>query len=398
MITESDDPEATRVADVDPLDPGEAGTIHERWGAVRRGGCPVRHSARQGGFWLVTRYADVAAVARDGDRFSAAVPGLGAALVSPESESGSVAPVFEQDGPTHTRWRRALAPFLSPAAARARGPWVRGVVRSVLGQMRPAGRADLVADLAWRVGPVVTADLLGIPDGDRDEFRRLLRASTTGPGTEDAAAYRRFLAAQARARVGGSGHDLLTVVVNTEIDGRRLADGEVVRFASLMVAAATLTTIDAIGSTLLLLCEDPGLRALVLADPALVSALVEESVRWESPVATTARVATTDVRVGGVDLVAGDRVLLAWGSANRDEAVFTEGEVARVDRAPWHLGWGTGAHQCPGRHLAREVLAVVVREVLDAVPDFRLQDGVVPRWTYGPLRGPEALPVVWSSE
>ncbi|WP_424188043.1 cytochrome P450 [Actinokineospora sp. G85] len=169
-----------------------------------------------------------------------------------------------------------------------------------------------------------------------------------------------------------------------------------VKFATVMAAAATLTTVDAIGNTLLLLCEAPGLRAQVLADPSLVDSLVEESVRWESPVANTSRVLAEPVCLGQVPLAAGDRVVMAWGSANRDRAVFADGDVPRLDRDHGlHLGWGRGPHECPGRHLARVALAVVVEEVLAAVPDYEVV-GPLPTRGYGALRGPLALPVEWS--
>ena len=189
-------------------------------------------------------------------------------------------------------------------------------------------------------------------------------------------------------------------MANTEIDGRHATDHELLKFAFFMVAAGHLTTTDTIANTVLVLARDAPLRRRVAATPALIPELIEESVRHESAVAATGRTVRGDVTLGTVALSPGDRLLLTWGSGNRDERYFPDGGQFRLGRGRLpvpQLGWGAGAHRCLGIHLGRLQLRVVLEELLRAIPDFRLVDGVEPERTYGVIRGVRALPMEWST-
>ncbi|ONI88162.1 hypothetical protein ALI22I_20120 [Saccharothrix sp. ALI-22-I] len=387
------------MADFDHLAPGVGDVIHERT-AELRSACPVAYSGAYGGYFVVTGWDEIDRVAKDDDTFSSAVDGLGATMVLPQSEKVT-APLFESDRPRHSVWRRAMQPFFTPAAAARIEPEIRRLVREVLARLAPRGQADLVAEFAAVVPPLVTATILGVPDARRGEFAVLTRGLFGATSPEQAAGAGGRLAALLTGligeRRGAPVRDVLGAVVNTTVDGVPATDEELLKHAFLMVAAGTLTAGDTIANTALVLATDAGLRARVLADRTLLPAVIEESVRHESAVAATGRTARRDTVLAGVDLVRGDRLLLVWGSANRDRTRFPDGERFRLDRAhpTRHLGWGAGAHRCLGMHLARLQLRVVFEELLEVLGDFEPEEGFAPRRTFGVLRGLRSVPVRW---
>lgn len=383
----------------DHFAPGIGDVIHERTAELREVR-PVARSSAYGGFFVVTGAREVGSIAKDDDTFSSAVEGLGATMVLP-ALTGATAPLFESDRPAHTVWRRAMQPFFTPAAAAGHEAGIRRVAREVLDGLAPRGRADLVADFAAVVSSLVTSTLLGIPEADRAGTAALVRRlfAATDPAEAAAAGERlaEVLTGMVRERRGAPVRDVFGAVVNAAVDGVPATDGELLKHGFLMFAAGTLTSADTIANTAYALCSDERLRARVTADRTLLAAVVEESVRHESAVAATGRTARRDTRLAGEDLKAGDRLLLLWGSANRDRALFEDGDRFRLDRPrpTRHLGWGAGAHHCLGKHLARLQVRVVIEELLDALGDFEVEPGFVPRRTFGALRGLAALPVRW---
>lgn len=384
------------VARFDHSAPGVGEVIHDRTAELRER-CPVARSDAHGGFHVVTRAREIRQVATDDATFSSAVEGLGATMVLPTPE-GVSAPLFDSDRPEHTRWRRVMRPFFSRSAAARYEPHIRSVVRSVLAGLRPRGEADLVADFAAVVPPLVTAAVLGVPEDRREEFSALTRELFTSPPAGSAHRPAGLLLDLIRARRGEAEHrDVLGAVVNAKV--REVDEDALLKHAVMLVAAATLTTADTIANTALVLGTRPGLRRRVLADPTLIPILVEESVRHESAVAATGRTVRRDTALAGVTLRQGDRLLLLWGSGNRDADLFPDGDVFRLDRPrpDQHLGWGAGPHRCLGVHLARLQLRVVVRELLEALPDFEPVPGYRAERTFGALRGLRALPVRWTA-
>jgi cytochrome P450 len=249
---------------------------------------------------------------------------------------------------------------------------------------------------------MVVAALIGIAQPERVTLASLARGLAAASSVEEArrigGEYADFLLEQIRARRGRQENDLLTSVANFQFGDRKATDHELLKFAMLMVAAGHLTTTDACANTLLVLAQDEQLRRRVVADFSLIPALIEESVRHEPAVAATGRAVLVETALGGVSLSPGERVLLAWGSANRDERYFPDGDEFRLGRGRGrrpHLGWGAGAHRCLGVHVARLELRVMIEEALRAIPDFWVEDGVRPERTFGVIRGVRSLPVEW---
>ncbi|MTD57963.1 cytochrome P450 [Amycolatopsis pithecellobii] len=383
----------------DHLDPHIGDTVHETLREFRRE-CPVAHSEAHGGMYVVTRADELRTVAEHGEIFSSAAE-VGAVVVAPET-GRVIAPLFEQDLTEHAVWRRHLQPFFTPRAAAGHAGYVRRVARELVAELVPRGEADFVPDLCARIPPLVVASLLGIPEPERPILASLVHR-LAGAGSEQEASeagqeYTDFLLAQIRARRGASGNDVLTSVVNSDIGGRLADDYELLKFAFLLVAAGNLTTTDQLASILLELACDDALRRRVVADPGLLPQVIEESVRHESAVAATGRTVVTDTELAGVPLHKGDRMLLTWGSGNRDEKYFPDGDEFKLGRPRKpHLGWGAGAHRCLGLHIARVELRVICEELLAAIPDFRAPQGFVPQRSYGVIRGVKSVPVTWRS-
>jgi cytochrome P450 len=403
-MSTDDEPEApaSPAQHFDHLDPAVAPGIHAILADLRRA-CPVAHSDAYGGFYVVTKHDDLLEVGQDHKRFSAACDGLGAVMLLPEF-AGVKAILFELDPPEQTGWRRLLQRFFNTADVAHHEPYIREVTRAVIEPLRQRSTADFVADLAVQIPPIIIAAMLGVPEAQRPVLSELARAyfgaGSLAPEEAQLAAarYAEFLQELVRGRRGVQATDLFSTVVNTEMNGRLPTDAELQKFAFLMIAAGHLTTTDTIANTLLVLADDLALQRRVRAEPALIPALIEESVRYESAVAATGRTVRTDTTLHGVALAAGDRLLLTWGSGARDEARYDDPDAFMIERAQpvRHIGWGAGVHRCLGMQLARLELRVVIEEVLRALPEFRIAPGATIERTYGVIRGVKAAPVVWT--
>ncbi|MEU7480507.1 cytochrome P450 [Lentzea sp. NPDC042327] len=389
------------IGEFDHLDPRLADTLHGTFAGFR-GRCPVAHSTAHGGFVLVTGQDDIAAVAKDGATYSAAVTGLGAAALFPGS-GDVIAPLFETDPPTHTGWRRLLQPFFTPAAVEAHAPFIQSTTDEVLAELVPRGRCEAGAEIAARIPTVVVAEVMGVAKERHQELAALGRGLVAPDSPQQArdavAGVVEFLRREIRERRDRVNHDAdpLTAVVHAVVEGRAPSDDELLKHAFIMVSAGFMTTVDTLSNAVLQLARDPGLRTQVRRDHSLVADFIEEVVRHEPPIVATARTVLRAATLGGVDLQPGDRLLLAWASGCRDERHVDDPARFRLDRPrPGRsLGWGAGVHRCLGMRLARLQLRIVLSSLLDAIPDFTLDPGMPPTRTSGVLRGVRHLHLTW---
>lgn len=385
----------------DHHDPGVVDGIHDTLAAAR-GRCPVARSEAYGGFYVVSRQDDIAAVAQDGTRFSAAVRGLGAVALVPDAEN-TIAPLFESDPPQHTGVRAILQKFFARNAVRAHAQFITQVTEQVVGEVAPRGRCEVVSDLAARIPSIVIAEVMGVPRERQHELAALARDLVAPMSVQDAhragAGLVEFLRREIAERRDRRDHqaDVLTAIVHAVVGGRRASDAELLKYGFLMVSAGFLTTTDTISSLMLQLAVDPATRRKVAENRALIADLIEEAVRHESAVAATGRTVLAPSTLGGVDLVPGDRLLLAWGSGCRDEQYVDNPAEFRLGRTRQgrDLGWGAGVHRCLGMHLARLELGIVFDTILTALPEFAVEHGTTPERTYGTLRGVRHLHLTW---
>lgn len=353
---------------------------------------PSEHVPGDDGFWVLSRYADVAAAGSDGATFSSVGgPGRdGGGTLIEDLPSGYTGVLLNMtDDPHHQRFRSLLSPALSPKAIRALEGDLRdrciAVVAAAVERSQESGDVDLLVDVAAELPLQAAASLLGVPQDDRrlliewadatlDHDDRDL-GSNSERATAAAAAMFEYGSALIEQRRREPTDDLLSLAVHGEIDdgeapgGRRhLRDDELQLLFSLLVAAGTETTRNTIAVGVATLADRPDDWAALHDDRALLPAAVEEMLRFASSTPYNRRTATRDVRVGDQVISAGDRVTLWWASANRDEREFLEPDRFDVRRSPnRHVAFGHGAHFCLGARLARLEIASILEALLDAV-------------------------------
>ncbi|WP_245541762.1 cytochrome P450 [Sporichthya polymorpha] len=310
---------------------------------------------------------------------------------------------IELDPPLHTKYRKALQPWFSAKEMAKLEPLIRELVTEIIDGFIDKGSADLSAELAGPVPPVVIAAILGLPREDWAEFRRQAETLVHAAEIEDEELAAQmsidlmcYLALAVEDRKTAPRDDMLTKMLTIEIDGERIDDDSVLGLAFFMLMAGHETSVGGISMLLLHMIEYPDLQRRLVEDPSLVDKAVEESLRLGSPIQRIARTVERDVTLNGVELSEGDKVVLAWGSANRDEVRFENADTFVVDRPNnGHLGFGDGIHRCLGASLARLEMRVVLEEVLRRIPNYRLADGETAEVGGILARHVTKLPVVW---
>jgi cytochrome P450 len=343
--------------------------------------------------WIVSRYDDVHTVLTDPLRFSSRANANGIGLVMGRT-------ILEMDGGEHTRHRNLIAPAFVPKALRQDLPdTVRAMCEDLIDSFAADGHADLVDQLAFALPIRVIAHLIGIPLSDFRTFHHWALAIigfTDDParGFEAAEKLVELLRPLLEERRREPRDDLMSRLVHGEVEGNALRDEEIFSFLRLLLPAGAETTFRLIGNTLYALLREPALLEQVRTDRGAIDAAVEESLRWESPVQYAARETTCAVSLSGVELAAGAQILVALGSANRDESHYPEPAQFDLRRRPQdHLAFGFGRHFCVGSHLARLEARTAVDTVLDRLPNLRLTPDAACRVVGLAFRSPDKLPV-----
>ena len=343
--------------------------------------------------YIVTRYDDVRTVCTDPATFSSRSNANGTDLVMGRT-------IIEMDGKEHTRHRSIIAPAFVPAALRGDLPQViAGIVNELIDQLAAAGEAELVTQFTSTIPIRVIAYVIGIPMADYRTFHHWgldIIGFVDDPPRGYAAAeslveFLRPLLAQRRAEPTG---DLMSRLAHAEVDGERLSDEEIFSFLRLLLPAGAETTFRLISNLLYALLDDPAALEEVRADRRKVDWAIEETLRWEAPVQYASRETTRPTILSGVELPAGAQLLLALGSANRDERRFADPARFDLNRRPEeHFAFGFGRHFCAGSHLARLEARIALNAILDRLPDLRSAPGAERRIVGLAFRSPTALPV-----
>ncbi len=342
----------------------------------------------------VTRFADVERVLRDGQHFSSSINAEHIGQYMGEL-------ILAMDGHEHRSYRNLVAhAFRASVLERWDESLIRPTMNRLLDDIAPRGRADLVRDLTSKYPVQVICGLAGVPLEDAAQFHEWAEQINTGPlhpevGMAASRAMRDYLAPIVEDRRANPRHDLISDLVHAEIEGERLTDEKIYGFLRLLLPAGAETTFRVFGNALTALVTHPDVLARVRADRALVPAVIEETLRWETSVTQVSRVASEDTEIGGCPVAAGSPISVVTGSANHDEDRYAHAEEFDVDRpAQNHLAFGTGQHQCLGMHLARLELRVGLDLVLDRLPNLRLDPDEPPPVIAGlAFRGPLSLPV-----
>jgi cytochrome P450 len=337
---------------------------------------PVHHVGH-GDYWVLSRFADVFTAARDAATFSSA---QGLTFSYGEIDAVGLAeatPMVMLDPPEHTAFRRLVARGFTPRRVADIAPEVRSFVVERIERLRTIGSGDIVAELFKPLPSMVVARYLGVPQEDRGRFDvwtdAIVAANAEGDalGAPDAVGeLLEYFGHLIERRRSDPGDDTISELVAAE-DGRVPAL-RILGFAFTMVAGGNDTTTGMLGGSAELLTERPEQRALLLADPSLIADAVEELLRLTSPVQGLARTTTRDVEVRGREIPAGRKVMLLYGSANRDPREFgDDAEELRVDRRPRQImTFGYGTHHCLGAAAARLVARIALEELLARCPRF----------------------------
>ncbi len=374
---------------------------YESWAEARRSECPVIATGGNvlgpGTFYQITRFADADAVLRDDKTFSSSINGdhIGQFM-------GDL--ILAMGGEEHRKYRNLVAKaFRASQLERWDDTLVRPTINRLLDVIAPLGRADLVASVTSQYPVQVICGIVGVPLADSAQFARWADEINTGPlaperGHVASAAMVDYLRPLVEARRAASTGDFLSDLVHAEVDGERLTDDKIYGFLRLLLPAGGETTFRVMGNALLALLTHPDDLARVYANRDLVAEVIEETLRWETSVTMVSRVATSDTEVAGCPIEQGSPVGVLTGSSNRDEARWDDADEWKLGRSvQHHLAFGTGPHQCLGMHLARLELRVGLNEILDRLPNLRLdpngaEEAVIEGYAF---RGPRALPVTF---
>lgn len=339
-------------------------------------------SDRGRGYWAVVRHADVRHVSRSTAQF---VSGLGTELFDlPLEVARSYSGMLNMDAPEHTRFRAYVTPAFSARRVNALRESIRSTVRDVLDSVCEDGSCDFAKSVADTLPTAVTCDLLGVPHADRQTIASLSRSAVPLGDPEFGGLDDSFSAVNElitygkqlrHERLRAPSDDLMTVLATQEIGGQRLGEDEVGTFFELLITAGIETTGAAIAHGLIALSEHPDQMNIWQSDFAAYEAsAVEEILRWSTPVVHFRRTAVSDTEIAGTHIAAGDKVLVFFNSANRDETVFDDPHSFDIGRSPNpHLTFGGGGpHFCLGAHLARLEIRILFEELFGLLPDLRV--------------------------
>jgi cytochrome P450 len=360
---------------------------------------PVAWNATNG-FWAVSRWDDVMAVSTDPQTFCS---GRGILVMEIGAHYDTPPTMMHTDPPEHTVYRKLVQPGFAPGRMRALDDDVRRRAKPLVDRIEPGETVDFVDTVSVPFPLFIISALLGMPDEDWPRFFEW--SESVIPGATDWSDEKRVelqadmhetLLATTVARRADPRDDLISVLAQVEIDGRRLSDAELTMFLVQLLVAGNETTRNMISGGLVALAERPADWERLRRDRALVPTAVEEMLRWTTPVVSFMRTATRDTELGGQPVREGDPVLMLYASANRDENQFgptaDQFDIARTPNQ--HVAFGFGTHFCIGATLARIEARVLLEELLDRFETVELA-GDVERSHSAVIAGVKQAPLVF---
>lgn len=390
--------EGWRADRFDLLSPVLAQELHETLDHMRRDH-PVTWSEQHGGYWVVSRYEDVLHVAQDWRTFSSEHG------VSVPHHQSSIAAIPEHvDPPLHRLYRQVINSYFTPQAAARHEAATRALVVRMIDAFAGDGRCEFMSAFARPFPGLSFFDqILNAPADAVEELSELTLQATDPTSADRAAAWaglNTWIAGFIEARRSGAPKgDVVDAILGAEIDGRPITELEVLGMVQLLILGGLDTTAGALGQFLLRFTREPELPELLRRDPDAIAPAVEELLRLEGPFIAIARTAMADTEVGGQAIKAGQKVLIYWASANRDEAEFPCPHAFDHQRERnRHLAFGAGPHRCAGSNLARMNLRIAVHELVHRLRDIRLEVGAEPIPYHSVLnRMPLRVPITFTA-
>ena len=355
-----------------------------------------------GGVWGIALYEDIMAISKDAETFCS--------RFSSRPDAPPFPSMINLDDPDHRRRRSLVNKGFTLRRVQDHEPKVRALCNQLIDRVAPLGACDFVRDIAAPLPMIVIGDLLGVEPADRDMLLHwsddMLAATSMTASPEVAARAAKVFEEYAdyNHRVVADRHsnprdDLMSVLTHAEIDGERLSDDEILQEGLLILVGGDETTRHVISGGMEQLIRNPHERRKLIDDPSKIPTGVEEMLRWVTPVQNMNRTATRTVELRGQTIREGDKLLMLYPSANRDEHVFDRPFDFNVERQPNnHVAFGGyGAHFCLGASLARLELRVMFEELLRRLPDIELaSDAALPLRPSNFIVGIESMPVAFT--
>ncbi len=368
----------------------------------------VAWSEANGGYWILSGYDSVFEAARDDDVFSSArssAGGEGLTVVIPKTPMHMHIPI-ELDPPDFRPFRKIVNAITAPAAVGRMTQMIEYYCTWFVDRIIERGSCDFTEIVG--VPSIVTIDWLGLPLEDWSRYASAHQATLARPRDSDE--FKQavevdlpYLAEQMHATIAARRaeprDDVISVLLAQEVDGRPVTDDEVFSMVDLLVAGGTLTTANLVSQSLVWLYKNPDVRQQLIDHPEMIERAVEEFLRYFAPSQALARTIVQDVDFHGCPMKTGDRALLAWASANRDEAGgFENPDEVDIERWPnRHTSFGIGIHRCAGSHLGRAMGRQLITEVITRMPDYVIDlDAVVPYKAQGANAGFISVPATFT--
>jgi len=375
-----------------------------------RAHCPVAHTDEVGGFWVVTRYADIVRVAGDAEAFASRY-GVFMSRVNPDPSSGGSGPPVEArtgplaaykpgpngeaprlsflplelDPPLHGLYRKALEPLFSPQAVAELAPWLLALTDQLIDAIIENGKGDFCRDLSTKLAGIWTMKLLGLPLEDWSDYAWFIQMANGGsssvqPRTKNPSERElreRVVAEMVRQRTQPIAGGVIAHLLDATIAGRKLDGWEIEAYLWLLIGNPDATQA-CMASSFVWLSRNPEQRRRLAETPHLLPHAIEEFLRVFSPVHAFSRTVMHDAVLAGQSLKRGDRVLLSWVSGNADETAFENPEAVDFDRAnKHHMAFGVGPHRCLGADVVRLEFRIMFERILSRMPDFRVEEAAL---------------------
>ncbi len=339
------------------------------------------------GFWALTKHEDIVRVSKDPLTFSSAAGGhlmsMGdPEVIDPTAVAAIIGNMIGMDPPDHQIYRKMVAPSFTPKAIRNLETDMRQKIRDLLENVEGKGEFNFVTEIAEQLPLWVLCEMMGIPESDRPKIRDLVNNLTDASIQQDPEnSFQIWVNYMELFKMGrdmieerrkNPTDDLMSVVANTKVEGGQLPPELLDGFFLLMVIAGNETTRNTLTGGLMALTENPEERNKLIKDPSLISNATDEMLRWVTSVIYFRRTAMKDTNIRGQDIKAGDKIVMWYGSANRDEDIFPDGHLFKVDRenAKKHLAFGAGEHLCLGNRLGHMQIRILFEELLARFPNI----------------------------
>ena len=347
---------------------------------------------------LITRYDDIKAVLKDDKTFASAIVNRTMGLVMGPTVVG-------MDGKEHMKHRMLITPSMTARTLKKETDFsqlIKDVADSYIDTFIDDGKVDLHKQFCYSYPLAVFVTLLGLPEGtDLEEFHDIskglcLVGFDPEQGIKSSEWLEKFLLPIVQEKRKNPTDDMISVLVQAEVNGEKLTDLEAVSFLRLLTLAGAETTNHLLGTAFVAMLDNPGLEARVRADRSLVPKMLEEAMRWESPVSTVMREAVCDTEIGGLPVKEGTAIICQIGSANRDERRFEDPDTFNIDREDNDpIPFGFGRHYCAGSHLAKMEAEIGMNALLDRMQNFKAREGEEFGVIGFAFRGPDRVPITF---